>query len=325
MLDAHRLAVLAEVAHAGSIAAAAQRLSFTPSAVLQQLAKLERDVGARLLDRHARGVTLTPVGEALLGHAEAIVGELRTAERTVRAARRGAHRRHVRERGHGPGARRARRLPPRPPRRGAAAAGPGAAGRVRPGQLPRARPADHPPLPRRTPARPAWPVAVVAAFGAVPADPAEGAHEGAPAASPCGRWPRRTGSPAAPGVPGRAFGEQADARGQPEFEVAVRRRLPLSLHPRTKCHTDEAFNCYADVTDQRREAGVITSSAAGAGDLPGPPPASGLAGDRDGGAAQPVIRPVVRPAVSNRADAARSASRQARTAPRSSSPARQTA
>ncbi|WP_410614886.1 LysR substrate-binding domain-containing protein [Amycolatopsis sp. lyj-109] len=85
MLDAHRLAVLAEVAHAGSIAAAAQRLSFTPSAVSQQLAKLERDVGARLLDRHARGVTLTPVGEALLVHAEAIVGELRTAERTVRA------------------------------------------------------------------------------------------------------------------------------------------------------------------------------------------------------------------------------------------------
>ncbi|MFF1610576.1 LysR substrate-binding domain-containing protein [Amycolatopsis sp. NPDC058278] len=85
MLDAHRLAVLAEVAHAGSIAAAAKRLSFTPSAVSQQLAKLERDAGARLLDRHARGVTLTPVGEALLVHAEAIVGELRTAERTVRA------------------------------------------------------------------------------------------------------------------------------------------------------------------------------------------------------------------------------------------------
>ncbi len=85
MLDAHRLAVLAEVAHAGSIAAAAQRLSFTPSAVSQQLTKLERDVGTRLLDRHPRGVTLTPVGEALLTHAETIVGELRTAERTVRA------------------------------------------------------------------------------------------------------------------------------------------------------------------------------------------------------------------------------------------------
>lgn len=85
MLDAHRLAVLAEVAHAGSIAAAAQRLSFTPSAVSQQLAKLERDAGTRLLDRHSRGVTLTPAGEDLLVHAEAIAGELRAAERTVRA------------------------------------------------------------------------------------------------------------------------------------------------------------------------------------------------------------------------------------------------
>lgn len=85
MLDAHRLALLAEVAHAGSIAGAAQRLSFTPSAVSQQLAKLERDVGAPLVHRNPRGVTLTAVGEALLTHAETIVGELRTAERTVRA------------------------------------------------------------------------------------------------------------------------------------------------------------------------------------------------------------------------------------------------
>jgi DNA-binding transcriptional LysR family regulator len=84
VLDAHRLTLLAEVAHAGSIAGAAQRLSFTPSAVSQQLAKLERDVGAPVLNRHPRGVSLTPVGEALLAHAETIAGELRTAERTVR-------------------------------------------------------------------------------------------------------------------------------------------------------------------------------------------------------------------------------------------------
>ena len=69
MLDARRLALLAEVAHAGSIAGAAQRLSFTPSAVSQQLAKLERDVGAPVLHRNPRGVSLTPVGEALLAQA----------------------------------------------------------------------------------------------------------------------------------------------------------------------------------------------------------------------------------------------------------------
>ena len=83
MLDAHRLALLAEVAHAGSIAAAAQRLDFTPSAVSQQIGKLERDLGCRLLERHPRGVTLTPVGQALLAHAETVVGELRAAEQAV--------------------------------------------------------------------------------------------------------------------------------------------------------------------------------------------------------------------------------------------------
>ena len=68
MLDAQRLAVLAEVAHAGSIASAAQRLAFTPSAVSQQIGKLERDLGCRLLHRHARGVTLTAAGQVLLSH-----------------------------------------------------------------------------------------------------------------------------------------------------------------------------------------------------------------------------------------------------------------
>jgi DNA-binding transcriptional LysR family regulator len=83
VLDAQRLAVLTEVAHAGSIAAAAQRLSFTPSAVSQQIGKLERDLGCRLVDRHPRGVTLTPIGQALLSHAESVTGELRSAEQTV--------------------------------------------------------------------------------------------------------------------------------------------------------------------------------------------------------------------------------------------------
>ena len=85
MLDAQRLRVLAEVARAGSIASAAQRLAFTPSAVSQQIGKLERDLGCQLLHRHPRGVTLTPAGRALVSHAEAVTGELRAAEQTVRA------------------------------------------------------------------------------------------------------------------------------------------------------------------------------------------------------------------------------------------------
>ena len=85
MLDAQRLQVLAEVARAGSIASAARRLAFTPSAVSQQIGKLEHDLGCEVLHRHPRGVTLTPVGQALVAHAEAVTGELRAAEQTVRA------------------------------------------------------------------------------------------------------------------------------------------------------------------------------------------------------------------------------------------------
>lgn len=85
MLDSSRLAVLVEIARAGSIAGAAQRLSFTPSAVSQQLGKLERDLGCQLVRRHPRGVTLTPAGRTLAAHAETVVGELRAAERSVRA------------------------------------------------------------------------------------------------------------------------------------------------------------------------------------------------------------------------------------------------
>src|ERR1700728_4989822 len=85
MLDAQRLQVLAEVARAGSIASAARRLAFTPSAVSQQIGKLERDLGCEVLHRHPRGVTLTAVGQALVSHAEAVTGELRAAEQTVQA------------------------------------------------------------------------------------------------------------------------------------------------------------------------------------------------------------------------------------------------
>ncbi|KAA2259547.1 LysR family transcriptional regulator [Solihabitans fulvus] len=84
-LDAGRLRVLVEVAHAGSIAAAAQRMSFTPSALSQQLAKLERELGCRLVDRGPGGTTLTKAGRVLVSHGEAVLGELRAAEEAVRA------------------------------------------------------------------------------------------------------------------------------------------------------------------------------------------------------------------------------------------------
>jgi DNA-binding transcriptional LysR family regulator len=85
MLDVTRLAVLRDVARHGSLTRAAEALSFTPSAVSQQIAVLEREAGTRLLDRHARGARLTEAGRALVGHAEVILAELRAAETSVAA------------------------------------------------------------------------------------------------------------------------------------------------------------------------------------------------------------------------------------------------
>lgn len=86
-LDAARLRVLVEVVHAGSIAEAARRLSFTPSALSQQIAKLEKELDARLLERRATGVRPTPVGAILVEHGERVLGELRAADAAVRAAK----------------------------------------------------------------------------------------------------------------------------------------------------------------------------------------------------------------------------------------------
>jgi DNA-binding transcriptional LysR family regulator len=85
-LDVDRLRVLVEVAHAGSISEAARRMSFTPSALSQQLGKLEDQLGCRLIDRGARGVRPTEVGALLLEYAERVIGELREAEQAVATA-----------------------------------------------------------------------------------------------------------------------------------------------------------------------------------------------------------------------------------------------
>ncbi|MYQ46893.1 LysR family transcriptional regulator [Streptomyces sp. SID4985] len=85
-LDVNRLRVLVEVAHAGSIAEAARTLAFTPSALSQQIAKLETELGARLLERRPGGVVPTPVGAVLVEHGERVIGELRQARTAVDAA-----------------------------------------------------------------------------------------------------------------------------------------------------------------------------------------------------------------------------------------------
>jgi molybdate transport repressor ModE-like protein len=80
MLDVRRMRVLREVAVRGSFSAAAEALSFTQSAVSQQIAALEREAGAVLVERNARGVRLTEAGEALVRHTDAILARLAEAE-----------------------------------------------------------------------------------------------------------------------------------------------------------------------------------------------------------------------------------------------------
>ena len=78
-LDLRRLGMLLEVARTGSFAAAAESLSFTPSAVSQQMAALERATEVRLFERGAKGVRLTEAGRALCRHAEAVTSRLAEA------------------------------------------------------------------------------------------------------------------------------------------------------------------------------------------------------------------------------------------------------
>jgi DNA-binding transcriptional LysR family regulator len=85
VLDLRLLETFREVAGRGSFSAAAEALSFTQPAVSQHVARLEKQMGTRLFERDARGVTLTRAGHALLRHAEALLEAARRAESDVRA------------------------------------------------------------------------------------------------------------------------------------------------------------------------------------------------------------------------------------------------
>jgi DNA-binding transcriptional LysR family regulator len=86
MLDTHRLRLLREFAERGTITATAAALGYTPSAVSQQLAALEREAGAVLLDRTARAAELTDAGRRLVEHAERILAMVEAAEADLSAA-----------------------------------------------------------------------------------------------------------------------------------------------------------------------------------------------------------------------------------------------
>ncbi|MGW5733671.1 MULTISPECIES: LysR family transcriptional regulator [Streptomyces] len=90
MIEARRLHILRAVADHRTVTAAAAALYLTPSAVSQQLTALEQETGHRLVERGARGVRLTPAGEILLTHTNAVLAQLERAEAELAAYSSGA-------------------------------------------------------------------------------------------------------------------------------------------------------------------------------------------------------------------------------------------
>jgi DNA-binding transcriptional LysR family regulator len=86
MLELRRLRLLRELNERGTIASVAEALQFTPSAVSQQLAMLEREAGVELLERAGRGVHLTDAALVLVEHAEALLERAALAEADLAAA-----------------------------------------------------------------------------------------------------------------------------------------------------------------------------------------------------------------------------------------------
>lgn len=80
MLDVKKLRVLQELSHRGTLSETADVLGYTPSAVSQQLAALEKECGHRLLQKHGRSVTLTHKARTLVRHTEKILHELELAQ-----------------------------------------------------------------------------------------------------------------------------------------------------------------------------------------------------------------------------------------------------
>ena len=87
MLDLTRLRLLRELAHRGTMTAVAAAFGMTSSGVSQQLATLEHEARATLLERVGRRVRLTGEGQRLAEHAERILRAVETAELDLRQAR----------------------------------------------------------------------------------------------------------------------------------------------------------------------------------------------------------------------------------------------
>jgi DNA-binding transcriptional LysR family regulator len=79
----HHLNAVTAVADKGSLRAAARALGMSQPALTHSIGELERELGASLFERRARGMALTPVGELFVQRARAITSEARRAQDEV--------------------------------------------------------------------------------------------------------------------------------------------------------------------------------------------------------------------------------------------------
>ena len=89
MIDVRRLQILRELDRCGTIAATAQSVHLTPSAVSQQLTALSREAGTPMLEPDGRRVRLTEAAQLLLSHAHQVFIHLEHAEADLAAFRKG--------------------------------------------------------------------------------------------------------------------------------------------------------------------------------------------------------------------------------------------
>ncbi len=89
-MDLVDVGVFVEAARVGSLAAAARRLGIAPMAASRRLAALEQEVGARLVHRTTRALSLTAEGEAFLPHAQAMLEDETAALAAIRPSSAGA-------------------------------------------------------------------------------------------------------------------------------------------------------------------------------------------------------------------------------------------
>src|ERR671921_484687 len=85
MIDIGSLQALAAVEHHGSVISASKVLGFSPSAVSQQIKKLEKQTGFSVLERRGRGVLLTERGLVLAAYGRRILSELEELQSTLLA------------------------------------------------------------------------------------------------------------------------------------------------------------------------------------------------------------------------------------------------